>query len=116
MHAAPLAAQSETGAAPPAGGPRPSSTAGWIGALERTARIDANPERIFPRVVDELAQAHGGAPALIGEDEILSHAELAARQNRYARWALAEGLAKGDTVGLLMRNRPDFVAIWLGLA
>lgn len=32
-------------AAPP---PRPSSTAGWLGALARTARIDASPERIFP--------------------------------------------------------------------
>ncbi|WP_336488009.1 long-chain-acyl-CoA synthetase [Methylobacterium nigriterrae] len=111
MHAAPLAASP----APPEAGPRASSTAGWIGALERTARIDAEPGRIFPRVVDELAAAHGSAPALIGEDETLSHADLAARQNRYARWSLAEGLAKGDTVGLLMRNRPDFVAIWLGL-
>ena len=92
-----------------------SSTFGWIGALERTARIDAWPERTFPRVVDALAAEHGDRPALIGEDERLSHAELAARQNRYARLALAEGFAKGDTVGLLMRNRPDYLALWLGL-
>ncbi|AWN41102.1 long-chain-acyl-CoA synthetase [Methylobacterium durans] len=92
-----------------------SSTFGWIGALERTAQIDARPERTFPRVIDELAALHGDRPALIGEDERLSHADLAARQNRYARWALAEGLAKGDTVGLLMRNRPDYLALWLGL-
>ncbi|GJE56800.1 long-chain-acyl-CoA synthetase [Methylobacterium thuringiense] len=95
--------------------PRPSSTSGWIGALERTARIDAQPERIFPRVIDELAARHGAAPALIGTDETLSHRELAARQNRYARWALDLGLAKGETVALLMTNRPDFLAIWLGI-
>ncbi|GEO97823.1 long-chain-acyl-CoA synthetase [Methylobacterium haplocladii] len=94
---------------------RPSSTSGWIGALERTARIDAQPERIFPRVIDELATRHGTAPALIGTDETLSHRDLAARQNRYARWALARGLVKGETVALLMTNRPDFLAIWLGL-
>ncbi|HMO28532.1 long-chain-acyl-CoA synthetase [Enterovirga sp.] len=92
-----------------------SSAGGWIGALERTARIDAEPGRIFPRVIDELAAVHGEAPALIGTDEILSHRDLAARQNRYARWALGRGLAKGDTVALLMRNRPDYLAIWLGL-
>lgn len=96
--------------------PGTSSTSGWIGALARTARIDAQPERIFPKVIDELAAHYGEAPALIGHDETLSHAQLGARQNRYARWALAQGLGKGDTVALLMRNKPDFLAIWLGLS
>ena len=101
--------------APPSKPSRASSTARWIAALERTARIDAQPSRIFPLVIDELAAAHGPAPALIGSDETLSHADLAARQNRYARWALARGLAKAETVALLMRNRPDYLAVWLGL-
>ncbi len=92
-----------------------STASGWLGALERTARIDAEPDRIFPLVIDELAARHGSAPALIGTDEVLSHADLASRQNRYARWALARGLVKGDTVALLSRNRPDYIAIWLGL-
>jgi len=92
-----------------------SSTAGWLGALARTAGIDAQPERIFPKIIDELAERHGAAPALIGACETLSHADLAARQNRYARWALNRGFCKGDTIALLMRNRPDFLAIWLGL-
>jgi len=96
--------------------PKQSSTAGWIGALARTARIDAEPARTFPVVVDGLAALHGDAPALIGEgDERLSHAGLAACQNRIARWALRQGIAKGDTVALLMRNRPEYVAFWLGL-
>ncbi|WP_375462572.1 AMP-binding protein [uncultured Methylobacterium sp.] len=38
------------------------------------------------------------------------------RSHRYARWALQEGLAEGDTVALLMRNQPDVLAIWQGLA
>lgn len=92
-----------------------SSTAGWLGALARTAGIDAQPERIFPKIIDELAERYGAAPALIGACETLSHADLAARQNRYARWALSRGFGKGDTIALLMRNRPDFLAIWLGL-
>ena len=98
--------------APPA---RASSTAGWLGALARTARIDASPERIFPHVLDAIAAERPHAPALIGDGETLSHSELAARRNRYARWALARGLTKGDTVALLMRNCPDYLAVWLGL-
>ena len=35
--------------------------------------------------------------------------------NRYARWALAQGIAKGDVVALLMPNRADYLAIWLGI-
>ncbi|WP_430912911.1 long-chain-acyl-CoA synthetase [Methylobacterium sp. sgz302541] len=94
---------------------RKSSTFGWIGALQRTGRIDASPSRTFPVVIDALAALHGEAPALIGEDERFSHAGLAARQNRVARWALSQEIAKGETVALLMRNRPEFVALWLGL-
>ena len=47
--------------------------------------------------------------------ETCRHAELAARANRYARWALAQDIAKGDTVALLLPNRPDYLAIWLGI-
>ena len=48
-------------------------------------------------------------------DERLSYRALASRANRYARWARAQGLAKGDVVCLIMPNRPEYMAIWLGL-
>ncbi|ACL58261.1 long-chain-acyl-CoA synthetase [Methylobacterium nodulans] len=95
----------------------PSAAAGgWLGALERTSRIGTQPSRILPRVVDELGLAHGEAPALIGEQGTLSHAGLADRARRYARWALAEGIRAGDAVALLMPNGPDYMAAWLGLS
>src|SRR6185436_16739777 len=31
------------------------------------------------------------------------------------RWALAQGLGKGETVCLLMPNRPEYLAIWIGV-
>jgi fatty-acyl-CoA synthase len=95
--------------------PKASSTAGWLGALERTSRIGTDQRRILPRVIEALAPERGAEPALIGARETLSYDELAARANRYARWALAQGLGPGDTVCLLMRNEPDYMAIWLGL-
>ncbi len=87
----------------------------WVGALEATASIAANPQRLLPVVIGELARTQGGAPALIGASESLSYGALAARQSRYARWALDQGIAKGDVVCLIMPNRPEYMAIWLGL-
>ena len=80
-----------------------------------TAQIEDAPARIFPAVVEELGARFGDAPALIGPHHTLSHAGLAARANRVARWALAQGVGKGDTVCLLMPNRPEYLAIWLGI-
>ena len=37
------------------------------------------------------------------------------QKNRYAHWARAQDIAKGDVVALLMPNRPDYMAIWLGI-
>jgi len=93
----------------------PSAAKAWLRALEMTAPIAAHPARTLPAIIDDLAEAHGDAPALLSDCETLSYRGLAARANRYARWALAQGLAKGDTVGLLMPNRPDYMAAWLGI-
>ncbi|WP_407522145.1 long-chain-acyl-CoA synthetase [Methylobacterium oryzisoli] len=97
-------------------GQAPSPPGGWLGALERTSRIGTQPSRILPRVIDDLGAEHGEAPALIGEADTLSHAGLAARARRYARWALAAGIRPGDAVGLLMPNGPDYMAAWLGIS
>jgi len=88
---------------------------GAVRALKMTTPIAKNPTRVFPAVVEELAQKFGDAPALLSDRERLSYRELGERANRYARWALAHGVAKGDSVGLLMPNRPEFMAIWLGV-
>jgi len=93
----------------------PSAAKAWLRALEMTAPIAAHPARTLPSIIDDLAEAHGDAPALLSDREALSYRGLAARANRYARWALAQGLAKGDTVGLLMPNRPEYMAAWLGI-
>jgi len=84
-------------------------------AIRRTSPIARNPTRIFPLVVDDLAKRHGDKPALISERETLTYRLLAERSCRYARWALAQGLGRGDVVALLMTNRPEYVAIWLGI-
>jgi fatty-acyl-CoA synthase len=87
----------------------------WRRALETTARATRDPERILPRAVIEWACKYGEAPALVSDGERFSFLALAARMNQYSRWALSAGVTSGETVALMMGNRPEYFAIWLGL-
>src|SRR5215472_13046684 len=95
--------------------PGASVSRAWLRALELTAPIPRQRERVLPAVVDELGHRLGNKPALLSDRECFTYLELAGRARRYARWALAQGVAKGDVVGLLMPNRPEYLAIWLGV-
>jgi fatty-acyl-CoA synthase len=92
-----------------------SASKAWLRALEMTARLEDAPERTFPVVIGELGVRFGDAPALMSTQETFSHTQLAARTNRYARWALANSVGKGDVVCLLMSNGCDYLAAWLGI-
>src|SRR5215510_3090417 len=76
--------------------------------LRLTTPIGKNPTRVFPVVVEELAEKFGDRPALMSEHETFTYRQLGERANRYARWALAQAIAKGDTVCLIMPNRPEY--------
>jgi fatty-acyl-CoA synthase len=71
------------------------------------------------RIIADIVAAHArktpGAIALIFQGETVTYAELDARANRYAHWAMAQGIGHGQSVALLMENRPDFICAWLGL-
>ncbi|GGE27199.1 long-chain-acyl-CoA synthetase [Agaricicola taiwanensis] len=93
----------------------------WLGlrgslrTLRLITPIAKNPTRVFPYVFEEIAQRNGDREALISERERFTYRQLDERANRYARWARAQGVGKGDVVALLMLNRPEYVAIWLGI-
>jgi fatty-acyl-CoA synthase len=92
-----------------------SSFDGWLRALSLTAPISQNPARVFPAMIAAMAERCGEAPALLSDRETLTYRALDRRANQFARWALAQNLAKGDAVCLLMPSQPDYLAIWLGL-
>ena len=92
-----------------------TSLKGALRTLKLTTPIAKNPTRVFPQVILELADKYGDAPALLSDREHFTYRELAARSNRYARWALAQDLRKGDTVCLMMPGRPEFLAAWIGI-
>jgi fatty-acyl-CoA synthase len=95
--------------------PRSASTA-WVDALAATAGIAGNPHRLIHHHIAEQAALSPASPALLSDRERLSFSDLASQTRSYASWALAQGLGRGDHVALVMSNRPEFVAIWLGLS
>jgi fatty-acyl-CoA synthase len=87
----------------------------WVRALELTAPIGRDPLLTLPVLIQRLAERFAEAPALLAPDCALSYRELGARCNRYARFALGQGLKPGDVVCLVMENCPQYLAVWLGL-
>ena len=89
---------------------------GALRTLKRATPIAKTPNRTIRELAEEWAVQYGDKPALVSDDATLSYRGLNARANRYARWARAQGVGKGDVIALLMTNRPDYLAIWLGFA
>jgi fatty-acyl-CoA synthase len=87
----------------------------WMCALQLSASAQANRNRILPAMIEEMSARLGDAPALMSDRECFTYGELGARLRQYARWALTKGITKGDVVGLLMSNRPEYFAVWLGI-
>jgi fatty-acyl-CoA synthase len=94
---------------------RLSTARRWARALELTAPIVTQPHRILPAVVEERAQIAPDSPALVSDRERLSYSALATRSRQYSRWAVEHGVGTGTVVALLMPNRPEYLAIWLGV-
>jgi fatty-acyl-CoA synthase len=88
----------------------------WLRALELTSSIPREPEVILLDSIQRRAATCPEAPALLSATECFSYRELIETSNRYARWALAHKLGRETTICLLMSNRPEYMAIWLGLS
>src|SRR5277367_636838 len=94
---------------------KPSTAKSWLKAIERTARIEASPHRLFADIIEDWAARQPDRPGLISDHETLSYRDLNDRINCYARWALAAGIGKGETVCLFLPGQPDYLAAWLGI-
>jgi fatty-acyl-CoA synthase len=100
---------------PPPKTARSDALNAWVRALGFTGALAKDPSLTLPALIDELAAKFGERPALLSTDGNLTYRALAERSNQYARWALANGLQPGEVVCLLMPNRPEYVACWLGI-
>lgn len=84
-------------------------------ALGRIGAIHKNPERTYADIIEDLARDKPDNIAIYFEDRKLTYREFNEAANRYARWALAQGVVRGDVVALLMENRPEYLIAWLGI-
>jgi fatty-acyl-CoA synthase len=89
---------------------------GALRALAKLKKVINNPGRTISDVVADLAEVWGEKAALTSDRETLTYAQYDARATQYARWAMENGLLKGDVVALMMPNRPEYLAAWLGVA
>jgi fatty-acyl-CoA synthase len=71
--------------------------------------------RLICDIVADQAKKTPDASAIICGDDIVTYAQLDARANAYAHWAMAQGIGRDRPAALLMENRPDYICAWLGL-
>ncbi|WP_298162222.1 long-chain-acyl-CoA synthetase [Brevundimonas sp.] len=89
------------------------------GGLRTLARVSRLKPGSRVNVADDLERAvdrHASRVAILFENERWTYSDLEQRANRYAAWAVGQGLEAGATVALFMENRPDYLAVWFGLA
>lgn len=89
------------------------------GGLRTLARVRRLKPGSRVNVADDLERAvdrHASRIAILFENERWTYADLELRANRYATWAVDQGIDPGATVALFMENRPDYLAVWFGLA
>jgi fatty-acyl-CoA synthase len=100
-----------------AGSDKPTDTPAraWLRAFETVSQATRDPRRTLPCAVIEWAREYRDATALVSDRESFSFHALEGRMNQYSRWALGAGVTSGEAIALMMGNRPEYFAIWLGL-
>ncbi|MGB3811229.1 MAG: long-chain-acyl-CoA synthetase [Parvibaculum sp.] len=83
--------------------------------LGRLGDIYKHPDQTFPDLIEGLARNKPNNIAIYYEDRKITYRELDAEANRYARWVQSQGMGRGDTVALMMENRPEYIISWLGV-
>ena len=70
-------------------------------------------------VCDDFEEAVDRWPdniAIEDEQRRLTYRELDALANRYAHWAKGRNLRRSDTIALMMTNRAEYLAAWIGFS
>jgi len=78
--------------------------------------VEAEPHVLAPDDLEDCMERHGERVAIRFEGRDVTFNELDRMANRFAYWALSKGLKRGETVALMMENRPEFLAFWYGLS
>lgn len=67
-------------------------------------------------ILTRSAESHGDRPALIDGERVFSFRQLNSMANRFASALLAQGLQRGDVVGVMARNCAEMLIAYFGCA
>jgi fatty-acyl-CoA synthase len=67
-------------------------------------------------LIERQARRRGDHCFVRFEGREITYREYNAAANRVANWAVAQHIAQGERVALLMQNRPEFLELWAGFA
>ena len=84
--------------------------------LKRIKPVDPESTTLVPDDWEKAVDQWGDHVAVIFEDRQVTYRELDAMANRYGHWIKGRGLRRGDVAALVMPNRIEYLAIWLGFA
>ncbi len=98
----------------------------WPSRDETQARLDVVATAVLRHTPDQhytvadrfeaLAAEHPNRTFLIWEGREIGYGAANQAMNRFAHFALAQGLQPGDTAAIMLENRPEFLYLWFGLA
>jgi fatty-acyl-CoA synthase len=86
-----------------------------VSTLARVRHIKPDGTHSIVDVIAGHAKTRPDSLALLCGSDTQTYAQLNARADRYAHWARAQAVARGDVVALLMENRIEYIAAWLGI-
>jgi fatty-acyl-CoA synthase len=86
------------------------------GLVPKLVRLRPGNPYTFGDRLEERARKGAGQTAILFEAERWTYGDWNAAANRVAHWAAHVDIGRGDSVALLMENRPEFLATWSGLA
>ena len=85
-----------------------------LGTDDQGRAIVTNFPATLPMFFKAFCALNGAVEAVVAGDERLTFADLDAWSDRVARALAARGIAKGDRVGIAMRNCPSWIVAYMG--
>ena len=90
--------------------------AGLRRLLKRIKPIELDSDVLVPDDFEEAVDKFPDNVAVEDEHRSLTYRELDALANRYGHWAKGRGLRRGEVIALVMMNRVEYRAAWLGFS
>lgn len=89
---------------------------GLFRLLKRIKPIELDSDVLLCDDFEEAVDKFADNVAVEDETRSLTYRELDAMANRYGHWAKSRGLRRNDVVALMMSNRVEYLAAWIGFS